>query len=1262
MSIQKEIKVLQWNCHSLRSKLSNFKLHLYTTRPHIVCLTETWLASSFEPCFINYTAIYKHRDANHAGGGLAILVRSDVPFTSLAINPFNQGKLEILGLTVFLQGNKPMSVLNIYNPNETVTHQEFTHYFDQLAPSCIIVGDFNAHNPLWEPGKIANATGRNLFESVLVKPSIALLTPPSLPTYFNIYHNSFSTLDLTFIAADLVPLSTVYTEEDMGSDHYPVVTCIGIEASTVRYRTRPSWMFGDGSWAAWSAALTQQGTHPDNNIEASNHNIIQAINSASSQSFPKTKELITPRFNKPWWNQACADAVEAKRATKRALIAIPSQANLINFKRCEAVVKREVKLAKKASWTKYCSSITSDTPISKIWSKIKRLQTPFKRKTQPFILPDSSIISGSPSKAYALASHYEEVLSSPVPSPYPRFVTLPLAIALNEEDNSPLNAPFQLHEMDSCILSLRSTSPGSDQVHNQHLVHLPLDFRIWLIGIFTQSLETGVVPQIWKEAVIIPIPKPGKPLMCTSFYSPISLLSCIVKLMESMINKRLTYFLEQKQALRPSQGGFRCRMSAIDQVARLEAAIHRALHTKSALLACFIDLSSAFDRVWHTGLLYKLSCCGVQGSLLRWFHAYLSERTFKVFFEGEYSSSRPIKSGVPQGAILSPTLFNVMMSDMLSTHGVSVAEYADDITFFVSHPNIQVATNLLQAQIDSFVDWTFRWGLKLNLGKTKIMCFTTKKVHALPIQASGHNLEYVQQHRYLGVVLDAPCLRWRPHIEMLKTSCLPVLNLLKSISHRHWGADRQTLIKLYKVLLCSKLDYASPFYASAAQSHLSKLNVLQNSSLRIATGCRKTTPITTLEIETNIPSLKIHRDQLMCRYYSRLRQLPECPATNELILARHSCPENVHCSFVPHTRAIFSSIGLPCPRFIASPLISPLPQWFNVNNNIFTNFNSIPKSSLSPAAITQMFHDLSQNKYASCVAAYTDGSRVEEPTCSTSAAVVVPSRGVSLNWKLRPEVQVLESELFAIQEALTWAQNNLLLNEKFVIFTDSQSSLFLIKDRKPEHYLPLVFKIQAKLLLLNSSHATMLQFIPSHCGILGNEAADLAAREAHILPYHTLTTPSKEELARSIDDAISVSWCTSWHQEMRRSGKGLFIAQVKDKLGTWPWASHPSRAIETAVACLRTGHAGVRSHLARFGLAPNPLCPCGTVETIYHLIFECRNHSVARTQMLHKLAVLNVTPNLKNLLGGGPFPLPTQSAIVEALASFLYSSHVINSI
>jgi hypothetical protein len=136
-------------------------------------------------------------------------------------------------------------------------------------------------------------------------------------------------------------------------------------------------------------------------------------------------------------------------------------------------------------------------------------------------------------------------------------------------------------------------------------------------------------------------------------------------------------------------------------------------------------------------------------------------------------------------------------------------------------------------------------------------------------------------------------------------------------------------------------------------------------------------------------------EQIMCKYYARLRQLPECPVTEELFFAGHSCPANRHCSFVPHTRAILTRISLPNPRFIASPLISPLPPWFNVDKNILTNFNML-KSSLSPSAITQMFHDLSQSVYASCIAAYTDGTRVEEPTYSTAAALVIPlRRGVS---------------------------------------------------------------------------------------------------------------------------------------------------------------------------------------------------------------------------------------------------------------------------
>ncbi len=881
MSYIQELKILQWNCHSISNKLSNFKLHIYTSKPHVVCLSETWLSQHYEPNFINYNVIYKHRGAPQAGGGLAILVRSDITYLEQDLQPFPQGFLEVCAIKIFLKNDVPLSILNVYNPNENVLPQEFNHYFLQLEPSCLIVGDFNAHSPIWEPGKTSNHSGRSLESILINNASLSLLTPSSLPTFFSAYHNSFSTLDLSIISTNLLPLSSVSTESDMGSDHYPVITSVGIEPSTVQYRARPSWRFEGGSWGAWAVALQQTGFTPSQDFEVSCSNFANSIVSASTQVFPQTKEFVNPRFNKSWWTRECAQAVEARRAAKRALISHPSPATLIAFKRCSAKVKWEVKRAKRESWRGYCSKITSDTPISQLWKQVKRLRTPFVRKSQPFILPNA-VVTDSLSKAQALSLHYEKLLTCPAPSPYPKHIILPLALALNDDTHSPINGPFSLYELKNSLNHLKKTSPGLDRVHNFHLLHLPPNHTKWLLSLFNQSLHSAIVPEPWKAALIVPIPKPAKSLTSVSSYRPISLLSCISKLLESLINKRLGFFLEQNGSLRPSQGGFRRRLAGVDQVARLEAAIRAALTARTPLVAVFCDLSNAFDRVWHTGLLYKLSQCGVHGALLRWLRAYLTDRTFHVQFEGQVSSLRKIKSGVPQGAILSPLLFNVMMRDLPSVQGVHTVDYADDVAFFSYGPDLAITTEKIQTQLTKFFEWTKMWGLAVNHLKTKCMLFSNKKVTAIPLYIGDSALEYVNQHRYLGVVLDAPRLRWEPQIASLRLSCIPITNLLKSISGRHWGADRALLLKLYRVLIRSRLDYAAPFYASAAPTNLSKLNVIQNNCLRIALGCRRTTPIPSMEVDAHIPPLSVHRKEVMCKYYFRLIQLPQCPIINEL--------------------------------------------------------------------------------------------------------------------------------------------------------------------------------------------------------------------------------------------------------------------------------------------------------------------------------------------------------------------------------------------
>ncbi|KAF2348578.1 Endonuclease/exonuclease/phosphatase [Trinorchestia longiramus] len=169
---------------------------------------------------------------------------------------------------------------------------------DQLLPTHVIVGDFNAHNPLWEPAKSPNTTERNLEQILHNNPSLALLTPPSLPTYFNAYQNSFSTLDLTFLSAVLQPITSISTEQDLGSDHYPILTCIGVEPSSVRYKSRPSWRFDSGEWADWSAALQQPEMPEILEVEQGFDEFRKNMISASIKTFEQTKEYRSPHYNK----------------------------------------------------------------------------------------------------------------------------------------------------------------------------------------------------------------------------------------------------------------------------------------------------------------------------------------------------------------------------------------------------------------------------------------------------------------------------------------------------------------------------------------------------------------------------------------------------------------------------------------------------------------------------------------------------------------------------------------------------------------------------------------------------------------------------------------------------------------------------------------------------------------------------------------------------------------------------------------------------
>lgn len=260
-------------------------------------------------------------------------------------------------------------------------------------------------------------------------------------------------------------------------------------------------------------------------------------------------------------------------------------------------------------------------------------------------------------KATAFADHLEKVFQ-----PIQRIIPA----AEEEEIHTFLDVPTQMDlpirkiKVGELVAEIKTNldsnkAPGYDLITGKILRELPLIGNKLITYIFNAVLYTNNFPVQWKIAEIIMIPKPGKAAEEITSYRPISLLPCLSKLFEKLLLKRLQPILINKKVIPPHQFGFRKQHSTIEQVHRIVNYIRTSLEEKRYCSAVFLDISQAFDRVWHEGLLYKLKQTLPQNFyfLLR---SYLTDRGFLVKYDDARTTLVTIKSGVPQGSVLEPLL------------------------------------------------------------------------------------------------------------------------------------------------------------------------------------------------------------------------------------------------------------------------------------------------------------------------------------------------------------------------------------------------------------------------------------------------------------------------------------------------------------------------------------------------------------------------------------------------------------------------------
>ena len=210
-----------------------------------------------------------------------------------------------------------------------------------------------------------------------------------------------------------------------------------------------------------------------------------------------------------------------------------------------------------------------------------------------------------------------------------------------------------------------NSSPGPDQIHFEILRHLPIETLHILLDFINDTWKSDTFRESWREVLIISIPKPGKDHFNPLNYRHIALTSFICKTVERMVNERLVWYLEENGLLAKQQCGYRSNRSTVDHLVRLETFIRDAFIQNQHLMAVFFDLQKAYDTTWKYGILQDLHNMGLRGNLPIFIGNFLTDRTFQVHLGTIFSDKIFHQEGVPQGANLSTTLFNVKINDIV---------------------------------------------------------------------------------------------------------------------------------------------------------------------------------------------------------------------------------------------------------------------------------------------------------------------------------------------------------------------------------------------------------------------------------------------------------------------------------------------------------------------------------------------------------------------------------------------------------------------
>lgn len=1192
------LRILQWNAEGITRKKRALSARLHAEKIDVACIQETHLSPPNEKT----RPSHPHKNISIRGyqtfntpregrtkGGVLIYVRETIQATPINVDTGQEA--EIVGVLVRVDG-KDIRIFNYYCPPD----KNLSLYnMDLSCDHHIVLGDFNSHSPSWGYSDL-NQRGEEVEDWQITLGLHLINDADDPPTYYSRAWRTTSTPDLAFTSGELAPLVKRNVQEQLaGSDHRPILLTLDLNAPSPQHSTTPRWNYKKADWdkfAILADKYTSSIVSKSKKVNKSSDQFVKAVLKAAQEAIPRGAR----KDYKPYWNDTLQELHDEVSKARDAVEINPTIENNVILKAKTAKLKKETTASIRKSWHEKTSNLKLDRDGSKLWSLVRNLNSEDDRFT-PITLEENGQMLTEQETRNALLKQFQSVSNKDIDKPRNADVreeTEKLKQWAEEPEEDIMSRPILKEELEQAMQEMvTKKAPGPDMITSDMLLHLGQKAKKKLLQIYNASWKYSIVPQAWRKAILVPIHKKGKPKHQAGSYRPISLTSCICKLFERIINSRLTWFFEKNNKFCDEQAGFRACRSTEDQVTYISQLIEDGFQEKKQTAVVWVDFEKAFDRVWHKGLLLKLLRNGVSHKMYKWIAQYLHNRKAKVSLRGKLSRAASFTQGVPQGGVLSPTLFLVFVNDITNIlpSNVRAVMYADDLALVCSEESLAIAQKRLQTTLDRLGQWSEEWRMRVNAEKTTCTIFSlSTKSQAINLRINDKKLREEQNPTYLGVTFDQR-LTWKQQTDKVQEKGLHRTAILKKLAGTDWGADANILKKTYTGYVRPILEYGIAAWGTAAQSNFGKASKVQNQNLRLITGCMRSTPINAMESVSGLQSMEDRKNKKILTQYSKFQTLKNHPM-NGRTKKKNTCRLK-RTNFLTKARDLHRNLKIPpIDQDTPLPTTSESPPWHNRNPPEIrdmvpgiTNKEELTAKKLKELTIRHVEQEYPKEDW---IRVYTDGSAEEavrnggggiviEWTDTTTTERSIPTGKHSSNYK---------AEAAALEEAAVIIQNNNCFGKKVVFLTDAKSVLQALKNHKNKEHNSLKATLQQ---LGEAAKQIVMQWIPGHCNVAGNDRADMLAKEGSALEQ--LEDESTYEESKShIKAAIQAQWKKS-HPSYNPGDPILTL----------------TRRHQTVIMRLRTGHNRLRQHMfKKFKIGDTDMCPCGLApQDSKHILQDC---------------------------------------------------------